>query len=212
MKQISVIFSSIALIGVILLLVLRFAPDEAVVSEAETDAEKSEDDSLKDEKDKPVLDVLYVNTDTVMVYYDLAKKLEDQLQQQRYRYENRIKNKEKELMKKFEQFREKSGSMSRFEGQMKQQELQEDEQELYSLQEEFSESLNKAERDFTLEIKDSLEVFLSDYMKDKPHKIVLTETYGGAVLWGHEDANITRKVVDGLNERYSGDKNQEKKK
>lgn len=198
MKQLSILLSGIALIGVILLLVLRFAPDE-VTKPAETKKELQE--AVKEDLQSHI-QVAYINTDTVMVQYALAKKLEDQLAQQQIRYKNRISSEEKKLMQKLEEFREKASTMGRFEGQMKQEELQKKERELYELQDDLSRKLNKTEREYTAQINDSLEAFLEDYMKDKPFKIAVTQTYGGAILWGHQDADLTQKVIAGLNSRF----------
>lgn len=208
MKQLSILLSGLALIGVILLLVLRFAPDEiAKPAEAKAENEKGE----KEDSDQEI-QIAYINTDTVMVYYNLAKKLEDQLAQQQIRYKNRISSEEKKLMQKLEEFREKAATMGRFEGQMKQEELQKKERELYELQDDLSRRLSKIEREYTSQINDSLEAFLNDYMTDKPFKIAVTQTYGGAVLWGHKDANLTGKVIDGLNSRFEAVKADEKNK
>ncbi len=198
MKQLSILLSGVALIGVILLLVLRFAPEE-VTNPAETKKELQQ--AVKEDLQSNI-QVAYINTDTVMVHYALAKKLENQLAQQQIRYKNRISSEEKKLMQKLEDFREKAPTMGRFEGQMKQEELQKKERELYELQDDLSRKLSKTEREYTAQINDSLEAFLEDYMKDKPFKIAVTQTYGGAVLWGHQDADLTQKVIAGLNSRF----------
>ena len=208
MKQLSILLSGLALLGVILLLVLRFAPDEV----RKPDSTPEDIEQTVKEVAQEQSQVAFINTDTVMVYYELAQKLEDQLSQQQVRYKNRMNSEEKKLMQKLEEFRSKASTMGRFEGQMKQEELQKKERELYELQEDLARKLNKTEREYTAQINDSLEAFLNDYMRGKSYKIAVTQTYGGAVLWGHDDADLTRTVIDGLNRRFNAVENENEEK
>jgi Skp family chaperone for outer membrane proteins len=173
-KQVSLIFSTIALLGVIVFGGLYLADVDPIVEE-ESGEEKKDSSKQSD----PV--VAIVNTDSLMKKYELAIELEDKLSKQKARFESRIKSKEDELMNDYEKLKRDAPTLGRFEGQARQQELQKREQQLYELQDNLSRSLAKAETEFTQRVTDSVTLYMDVVSKQHNYKVVLSKRFCGRV-------------------------------
>ncbi|KAB1065954.1 MULTISPECIES: OmpH family outer membrane protein [Salibacter] len=197
-QQVSLIFSTIALLAAIVFGGLYLADVDPIVEE---ESGKKEKDSSK--QSDPV--VAIVNTDSLMKQYELAIELEGKLSKQQARFESRIKTKEGELMDDYEKLKRDAPTLGRFEGQARQQELQKREQKLYELQDNLSRSLAKAETEFTQRVTDSVTLYMDEISKQHNYKVVLSKSISSNILWSSEQVDITDQVIKGLNDRYDGE-------
>jgi len=166
-------------------------------------------DSKKDEHKKDVtvnpsgaITIRYVDEDSVLKKYNLAKdfqemavRLEDEYDEAARRFETQITNFEKSMQQKYQnnQYNESSynNDMQRM------QQLQQNAQnELAKLHESSANQLQESQK----QMEDSINNCLKDYAKNNNIDMILKK---GAGFYMNPSYEITDKVIDELNKRYT---------
>ncbi len=173
--------------------------------------------------------IAYVNTDTLWEQYEMIKVLQDDLEAERTKSENRIKSRTstleaqfKEMMtalqKKAQDFEGSSKGMSELIYNTKMRELQEMEQnarqfeaqageEVAQLQQTLTNELLEKEANGTKDINDRLKAYIKQYNQDKGFTYVLAySSEAGGILLGDPALDITADIVAGLNAEYAAEK------
>ena len=55
-------------------------------------------------------------------------------------------------------------------------------------------------------IHNSIIEYLKEYNADKGYHLILSNTFGGPLLYGNPANDITKEVLEGLNKKYAADK------
>ena len=75
-------------------------------------------------------------------------------------------------------------------------------QDLQVLQNNLSNQLATENQKNSLQLRDSINVFLKEYNKTKGYNLILSNTGFDNLLYADSAFNITKEIVDGLNARY----------
>ena len=205
MKNISLILNAVLVVAVIVLYLLFFNARKSVGKSVVTSDTMAVPMAQKG--------IVFVNIDSVLSKYDMYTDVIADLQAKATNSENQLRTKEQAFRKEADEFQYNidHGLLKRSEMEQKQQELMAKQQDLYKLQNnlqmQLSEEQQVAERKVIttiVEYVNSLEA-----SNEYNYEFVLSTTYGGNILYGKRNLNISNMVVDGLNEEYR--KTQEKK-
>ena len=156
----------------------------------------------------------WVNIDTLINNYDMYFDMQKELEESGRKLEAELNTKSKDFEKQANDFQDKvqKGLITRSQAQQMQQDLSAKEQELYRLRDDLRAQLADEQQVKLRQIHQSITEFLADYNKDKGFHLILSNTFGGPLLYGHPKLDITQEVLKGLNEKYSSKRSSSKNK
>ena len=76
-------------------------------------------------------------------------------------------------------------------------------QDLQALQNKLSNELAAENAKNSLQLRDSINVFLKEYNKTRGYSLILSNTGFDNLLYADSTFNITQEIIDGLNARYT---------
>jgi outer membrane protein len=201
-SKISLIISGIALATSIVVLIISLAGNKG----SDTDATKNPTTVKLDSTGNANL--AYVNLDTILAEYLFSVKLQEDLITEQKKAEELFGAKMKSLEKKYKEFSEKArlGSfLSQSSMDAQQKELMNEEAYLQQYQQDVTNQLLMMQDSLNRVVFDSVINFINEKYKDK-YMLVLGNVSGANVVYAADGLNITKEVVDELNERYSKSK------
>ncbi len=196
MKNLSIILSSLALVGVLALLGLYFSKKD---NTAATPA--------------PVVaaggaNLAYVNIDTLESKYELLKK-------RREEFNNRQAQMEAELQRSYGQMQSdaneiqkkaQANTLTQAEYEAAQKRLMQMQQTLEARKQSLTEQLVKEQEEFNTDLKKKLDGFLAEYNKTHHYDFILSYSgVGSSLLYVNTARDITLDVVAGMNALKSED-------
>lgn len=219
MKNISIALNAILLIAVGVLYYLHFSGH--TVSEKKSN---SVDAAVVDSVSSK-LKIAYVNQDTLWNRYKLIDDLQRDLEKAQQRSERKVQQRTallekqlgqmaQELQTKMADFESKGRTMNETLRNMKMQELQslqenaqafsmEADQEIRELQERLQNELLEQEMKGTRQVQENVKAFLKEYNEEYDFTYVLAYSNdAGGILLGDPALDITRDVVQALNDKY----------
>ena len=106
---------------------------------------------------------------------------------------------QKEFQKKYEN----NAFISPERAQQEYNRLMKMQQDLQVLQNNLSNQLATENQKNSLQLRDSINVFLKEYNKTKGYNLILSNTGFDNLLYADSSFNITQEIIDGLNARYT---------
>ena len=203
MKKINLKVASLAIIASALFATACDNSNDAGNNKENTKKATTEKTSSKKDTAKDLPNYRYVDIDTVLSKYNLAKdyneeivRLQTNMESQMKRHQTEIQNFAAGMQKKMQN----NGYLS--EASYKQDEkslagMQEKAQKnMASLQSNFETSAMQAQQT----VNDSIEAFVKEYNKTRGYDAILLKN---ATLYINPDLDITNEIVEGLNARYN---------
>ncbi len=192
------ILIGILAIAVVVLFILHF-------SGANNDS--SQDQILLDGTPAEVegeIKVAYVFVDSVLSNYEYYKVLTDRLLSTKASLERELAGKGESFQKEVNDFQYKVDKrlITSWDAEAQQKQLTEKQQVLMNLQNDMQSRLMQDEQAVTLQLHDSMMVAVNDVNRELGYSIILSNTFGGGLLYAEDYMNITKQVLDRLNESY----------
>lgn len=205
MKNLSVLMSTLALIGVVALAGLRMAEKKPAGEKAATDTEQAAASAAR---------IAYVNIDTLESQYEYLKT-------KRKDFEERKKGMSAELERSQRQFQQdylaaerkaQAGTLTQAEYESTSKRLMQMKQSLESREAALTEKLLAEQDEFNKDLQKRLDEFLKDYNKDKHYDYILSHSKAvGFIMLANDQLDITTDVVNGMNELYKKEATKENK-
>lgn len=202
MKNISLVLNVVLLIAVIVLFVLHFKGQPAGSSEeavSETISDVLDTAAAKQSK------IAYVNMDVVLDNYKLYNDLEKELMESQRQMEAQLDSKSKTFQENYAAFMEKAqrgGFLTQQSAEYAEQQLMEEQQQLQQLEMNLTQQIAEEQQAMNERLYDSLEIFVEEFNKDFNYDFILSNSFGGILLYGNKTYNLTDTVLNGLNSRY----------
>ncbi len=197
MKNINYIINGILGAAVIVLFVLHFSGQTA-----EAPAQKSPaSDTTTVKRDGSIA---YFKIDSVFANWALYLDVQDKLSAKQQELESDFESRSQSFMKRVEdaQYKMQRGLVTRAEAEELQQQLAQEEQNLAGLQNNYAMQLQEEGVVKNRQMIDKLEQFLEEYNKGKGYNYIFSYSFGGNLLYGDDALDITRDVIEGINEAY----------
>lgn len=198
MSRLQMILNVIFLAGIIVCLVLIFNGRKA--GNSESDARN--------------LKIGFINSDSLMVHYDLFIDLKTELEAETLTLREDLAQKEKSLQAQILSYQQKvqSGNISYDDARKTEEYLASQQQKLMELGETYTNQIAEKEYAMTLRVLDSLNVALSIVNETENYDYILGYSQGAGILYANPELEITEKIVGILNDRYATNKpvNEEK--
>ena len=159
--------------------------------------------TLTSDENEHHMRIAFVNSDTVSKYYDFAEKIQTSLLTKRNAAENQFKDKMNNYQKLRTDFEKAAPIMGEREKMEKAQNIMTLEQEIMKFEQDLSEQLAQEE----LKITENYILKTHEYMqvigKELGYDYVLSFRIGGPMLYADPAHDITKDVIELLNERYN---------
>jgi outer membrane protein len=113
-----------------------------------------------------------------------------------------LEKEQQEFQKKYEN----NAFISQDRAQQEYNRLMKAQQDLQALSNKLTNELATESNQNSLQLRDSISVFLKEFNKNKKYNVILSNTGLDNILYADEAMNITDEVVAGLNARYVSEK------
>lgn len=205
MKNLSLILNAVLIIAVALLYFMFFSAKKQSHQTTQYSHKTVTFDSASASK----MAMVYVNTDSLLSQYQLAKDLNDQLVQKQKISKANLDSKAASFEKEAAAFQEKvqrNGFLNQQSAEAQQQELIKKQQGLQQLEYELTSQLGKEQQDLNRQLYDSIVNFLKIYNQKYNYQFIMGHTPGGGLLYANENLDITDTIIKALNSRYTVNK------
>lgn len=194
MKNLSIVLNVVLLIAVGVLYVLHFTKDG--------DGAQHEVASTTIASDK-VVQLAYVNSDTLLHKYDYFKDKAEELEAKRAKLEAEYTNRAKGLQNEINDFQQNAQNMTMAQARAVEENLTQKQQNLMRYQQSLQQELMNDENKVNNELYDNVADYLEEFGKKNNFQLVLTYTKGSGVLYANDSLDITNEVILGLNSAYN---------
>lgn len=199
MNKLPIIFSSIALAGAVVALVFAFSGKGGVAN--------GESFQGGDSISSSELKVAYIQTDSVLVSYELSIDLQEEFHDQQQKYNIEFGQKRSNLEREATAFQEKlqrGGFLSQERAMKERDRLLGEEENMKQLDYDLSMKLSEMEAKIQKQLADSIIGYVKEYNAIHGYTYILSNN--GNIIVGAEQFNITNDIISGLNARYAASK------
>lgn len=192
MKQFSIVLNFILLIAVAVLYYFHFKEKHGNDLSSQPSGNAS---------------IVFVNSDSLTENYELYKQKRAELQEMQEKIKETLKDESGRLQSQVEEYQKKAPAMSKIDRDATEKKLGELQQQLYQKREQMTAELEEKKDKVNEQVYDHLTSYIRDYLKRKGlnYNFVLGYQKGGGIVYAKDSLDITRQIVDGLNEEFKKD-------
>jgi len=151
--------------------------------------------------------IVYVNSDTLLTKYEYFKDLRAKMETKGKAAESDLAAKTQAFQREVQQYQQQQNTMAADERAATEQRLSRKQQELQVYQQNAGAALQNEQAKEQEILYDKVADYLKEYAKNKGFKMVLTYSKGNsAILFADESLDVTKEVVNGLNQGYTKNK------
>ena len=193
MKNASLIISSIALVGVLVLFGMQMSGGK----NGSGNGGRLEHESVIGGTGK----IAYVDIDTLEANYTYLKNKKEEFTKRQNSMKAELQNSAEQMQRDYANVQRKAqaGTLTEAEYQSAQKRLGQMQQSLQTREAALTEQLLKEQDDFNKELQTRLDKFLEEYNKDKHYDYILSYTRSGSILYADKSLDITKDIIEGMN-------------
>lgn len=194
MKNISLILNIVLLVAVGVLYVLHFSGNKSAATSGSTSTNPGD------------LKIAYINSDSVLKYYDYLKVSKEQLEAKTKKMDQDYRNRAMGLQNEFAAYQRNVNSMTLGQVRATEEDLAKKQQNLQMYQQSLAQQVMEEESKLNKELYQRVTAFLEKYGKDKNLQVVLKYDPTSDVLHVSNALDISQDVINGLNQEYQKEK------
>lgn len=191
----------LSLICSLVVLIIALPKSESKTEEAKpTTAKVKQNKSLTNRG----LKIAYIDTDSVLAKYDMAKDMEESLKAYQQKVESDFAAKQKKFEADYADYLKNGANLTLTQQKDKEKELQRRGNELQQLQPQLMAQLQERQINDNKKLLDAVYAFIKDYNKKHQNfDVIFAKSYiSSPVLYIDEGMDITEEIIKGLNEEY----------
>jgi outer membrane protein len=196
MKNLSIVLNVILLVAVIVLYALFF-----------TSGNRNAGVSSRNDTTNLDLKIAYINSDTVLKYYDYLKVQKDQLESKTTKLKQDFRQRAVGLDSEIKAYQRNVSTMTLGQVRAVEEDLAKKQQNLQMYEQTLSQQMMEEEAKLSRELYDRVTTYLKEYGSEKGLQLVLKYDPTSDVLYGTSGIDITQDVIAGLNQAYETEKN-----
>ena len=202
LNRTSLIINVILLLAVALLYFFEFAGDRDDAGRSSTGQPMRVED--RDSAGGQDLSIAFVNSEVLLVKYELVNKLAGQLENESRKKDADLQARQKELESEAAYFQEsvQNQSLNEQSAQRIYEQLMAKQQDIYQLQEQYAAELSQKEFDMNVTLLDSVRNYLERMNIENKYDFILNYNASGSILHARNTYDITETVLEGLNREY----------
>ncbi len=171
-----------------------------------TQSGKSANDAGTTKQVNEVEPIVYVDSDSLLSKYDYYKEVKGQMEEKGKKLQADVEVKGRSFQAEVQAYQKNAVNLTPDEKKSTEQRLGRKQQELQAYQQTLSQQLGQEEQTINQKLYDKVQVYLKDWCQKNHHKMVLTYSKGGNLLYGDKNLDVTSPVVKGLNDLYKSEK------
>jgi len=190
MKNLSLVLNILLLVAVIVLFFLHF-------SDPKTESRfSSSDTTAVDSK------IAYILTDSIVENYDYLDARKVGLESKTKNLQQEYRNRAMGLQNEIAAYQRNRNNLTFGQDQAMQEDLGKKQQNLQMYEQSLSQQLMNEEQKLLKEFYDRLTAFCKKYAEENGLHVILKYDQSSDVLYGARGIDITRQVINGLNQEY----------
>lgn len=193
MKNLSLILNIVLFAAVAVLYYLHFSNGKSSSTGTEISAPKD-------------LNIAYINSDTVLKYYDYFKVNRDKLESKGKKLDQDLRNRAQSFQNDYEAYQRNLSNLTIGQAKAVEEDLAKKQQNLQLYQQSLSQEMSVEEGKMTQELYQRVTGHLKKYGEQNGLQIVFKYDPTSDVLFGGPGLDITKQIVDGLNKEYASEK------
>lgn len=151
--------------------------------------------------------IVFVNSDSLLANYTYFKEMQSKLEEKAKKTQAELTSKGNAFQREVSEYQQKAATMSAQERQSTEERLARKQEELGKFNQNANQSFASDEAQEQEKLYNKVADFLKEHAKGKGYKLVLTYSKGNPnVLFADESLEVTKEVLDGLNESYKKEK------
>lgn len=205
MRNLPTVLSTLALIGVAVLFIIRFSDNKNTKISGKA-ATHTASGGMR---------IAYVDIDSFEANYEYLKAKREEFNKRQESAQNELERSAQQFRSRLADFQRKiqSNSITQAEGEATEKQLTQMQQSLQLREQALTEQLLKEKDAFNKQLHDDLNTFLKDYNKAKGYDYIFSYSeIGSQILLANDAYNITPDVIKGMNERAKNTSDSTKKK
>lgn len=159
------------------------------------------------------MNIAFVNTDSLFKNYAFFDQMETEIKDKRSKLETQLTWSRTQFEKEAQAFYEKAqtgGFLTRESMEQEQLRLAEKEQQILQMSQNLSNELAEFELEWNNRVLDTVNAHLKKFNIDFNYDYILGYAKGGGILFANDSLDITKDVLNALNQEYGKPKNKEK--
>jgi outer membrane protein len=188
MKNLPLVLNAVLLVAVAVLFYLHFSG-----SSASQPASSAVSGDLK---------IAYINSDTILKYYEYFKINSERLEAKGKRLDQDLKSRAQGLQGEFESYQRNASTLTIGQARAVEEDLGKKRQNLQMYQESLSQEIMADQDKMRGELYSRITKFLKSYSQQKGIQVVLKFDAASDLWYGEGALDISKEVVNGLNEEY----------
>lgn len=148
------------------------------------------------------LKLAYINSDSVLKYYDYFKVTREKLEVKGKKLEQDFRNRAQSFQNDYESYQRNLSNLTIGQAKTIEEDLTKKQQNLQMYQQTLSQELANEEAKMSSELYGKVTGFLKKFGEERGLQIVLKFDANSDVLFGGDSLDITKDVIKGLNESY----------
>lgn len=195
MKNISTFLSALALLGVIILFVMKMTEQKTAKPRM----------VAKDSSGKEVViaggKIAYVDIDTLEANYDYFKRKKAEFETRQKNIDADLEKMANALQNEYVALQNKAqkGELTQAEGEAAQQALMQKQQDLELKRQSLGSKYMKDQEAFNKEIHDNLHDYIKIYNEEKGYDYILSYSKDGSILYANDALDVTQDIIKGMN-------------
>lgn len=191
MKNISLALNAVLLVAVAVLYYLHFSGSKANVSSPLASGSPTS--------------IAYINSDTVLKYYEYTKVNSAKLENKGKRLEQDLKNRATSLQNEIENYQRSRGNLTIGQAQAIEEDLGRKQQNFQMYQQSVSQELMGDQEKMSRDLYEKITQFLKEYGQANGLQVVLKFDTSSDVLYAGDSLDISKQVIEGLNAKYKAE-------
>ena len=198
MKKLSVILFVALFLAVAALFILQFTGNKKIKTGPATDTSFN----------TPTDGIAYVNIDTVVFKFSMYADRKAVLLEKQKKAEAELNSKGSQYEKGVKDYQDKvnKGLVTRATAAEIEQSLYQQQQELVNLRDKLQTDLVEEDQVMNRQILEYITTYLEEHKTEYNYQYIFGKSFGSVVLYSNPSYDITQKVLDGLNLKYTTEK------
>ncbi len=165
-------------------------------------------ESAESESVKQTSDIAFVELDTVIARFDMAKDKSTELEEKTRTSEAELTSKSQAFDRDVRDYQNKAqkGLITRATAAEMEQTLAQQQQNLIALRDEMAYNLNEEGMVAQRQVLEYINQYLAEFNADRGYQYILAKQFPGPILYSDSTMDITEAVVKGLNKKYNAEK------
>lgn len=151
------------------------------------------------------LKVAYINSDSVLKYYDYFKVGKQRLESKGKKLDQDLQGRAQSLQNEFESYQRNAGTLTMGQARAVEEDLGKKRQNLQMYQESLSQEMLMEQEKMTKDLYNRVTSYLKQYGQEKGLQVVFKYDATSDLLFGSESLNISKDVISGLNDLYKAE-------